>query len=121
MDFYRRMREVCMRIPEGKVATYGQIALLCGRPKNARQVGFGLRTDRAGSGIPAHRIVNSKGILSGAGAFAKADTQKKLLKAEGVAVKNTTEGTWVDLKKFGWRNTLDDAEELRAVFQKEGI
>ena len=39
MDFYRRMEKVCERIPYGKAATYGQIALLCGCPKNARQVG----------------------------------------------------------------------------------
>ena len=43
MDFYKRMALVCRRIPEGTVATYGQIALLCRKPKNSRQVGYGLK------------------------------------------------------------------------------
>lgn len=40
MDFYERVALVCSRIPAGTVATYGQIALLCGKPRNARQVGY---------------------------------------------------------------------------------
>ena len=39
MTFYEKMRLVCLRIPRGKVATYGQIAMLCGKPRNSRQVG----------------------------------------------------------------------------------
>ena len=46
MDFYQRARIVCESIPEGRVATYGQIALLCGKPKNARQVGYALNKGR---------------------------------------------------------------------------
>ena len=68
-DFYRRAAIVCRRIPYGKTATYGQIALLCGKPRNARQVGYALNWGRLGDGIPAHRAVNSRGILSGAAAF----------------------------------------------------
>ena len=45
MDFYQKMALVCGRIPEGRVATYGQIALLCGKPRNARQVGYGLKRE----------------------------------------------------------------------------
>lgn len=43
MTFYEKMRLVCLAIPEGTVATYGQIAMLCGKPGNSRQVGYGLR------------------------------------------------------------------------------
>ena len=64
-DFYKRAAVVCRAIPYGKAATYGQIALLCGRPKNARQVGYALNRGRLGDGIPAHRIVNARGVLSG--------------------------------------------------------
>ena len=67
-DFYRRAAIVCRAIPCGKAATYGQIALLCGKPKNARQVGYALSRGRLGDGIPAHRVVNSRGVLSGAAA-----------------------------------------------------
>ena len=55
-----------MAIPKGKVATYGQIALLCGKPKNSRQVGYGLKKNLAGEDVPAYRVVNGKGELSGA-------------------------------------------------------
>ena len=48
MTFYEKMRLVCLRIPRGKVATYGQIAMLCGKPRNSRQVGYGLRENLAG-------------------------------------------------------------------------
>ena len=48
MDFYKRMRLVCAAIPYGKAASYGQIALLCGKPKNARQVGYALKRGLAG-------------------------------------------------------------------------
>lgn len=116
MDFYDRMKIVCNRIPTGTVATYGQIALLCGKPKNARQVGYGLRFQLAGTDIPAHRVVNAKGELSGAGHFETWDLQKLLLGEEGVeAVWNGTVWT-VDLKKYGWKNTLEEAEELAALF-----
>lgn len=100
--FYEKMRDVCLAIPYGKVATYGQIAMLCGQPRNARQVGYALKNNLAGGDIPAHRIVNSKGILSGAEAFLAYGLQKDLLEAEGVEV--TREGdTWrVDLKIYGW-------------------
>ena len=109
---------VCNRIPEGKVATYGQIALLCGKPKNARQVGYGLKNDLAGQ-VPAYRVVNGKGILSGAGHFETWDLQKMLLQEEGVEVIWTPEGWRVDLKKFGWKNTMDEAETLRKEFEVE--
>lgn len=115
MDFYQKMAFVCGRIPEGRVATYGQIALLCGKPRNARQVGYGLKRglvrtpDGKPEDIPAHRIVNAKGLLAGAVYFDTPDLQKLLLEAEGVEVKRTEEGWKVDLKRYGWANTLEDA------------
>ena len=120
MNFYKRMSIVCTSIPYGKVATYGQIALLCGKPKNSRQVGYALREELVGN-VPAHRIVNSKGILSGAKMFETSDTQKRLLEKEHVEVQKTDDGWRVDLKKYGWHNTMDDAEELHAMFCMMGI
>ena len=118
MDIYRRIGIVCRNIPRGKVATYGQIALLCGKPKNSRQVGYGLKMGLAGEGIPAHRVVNSKGILSGALYFDTYDMQKMLLKNEGVAVVWTEEGFKVDLKVYGWKNTMEDALYLKSLFER---
>lgn len=125
MDFYKRMQLACERIPEGRVATYGQIALLCGMPGHARQVGYGLRCDRAGD-VPAHRIVNASGLLSGAAAFEYPEEQKLLLEQEGVFVESLSDGKssglWkVDLKKYLWQNTLEEAEELRRAFGEMGI
>lgn len=117
MDMYRRIAAVCERIPCGKVATYGQIALLCQRPRHARQVGFALSHRQLGD-IPAHRIVNAKGVLSGAGAFEQPGQQRLLLEAEGVEV--SREGR-VDIRKFGWKNTWEEAAELLSCFEKEGI
>lgn len=119
MDFYRRIGIVCDRIPPGKVATYGQIALLCGKPKNARQVGYGLRRGLAGGHVPAFRVISSSGRLSGAAHFETWDMQKILLQQEGVEVTWTPEGWKVDLKRYGWKNTMEDALELASVFEAE--
>lgn len=119
MDFYERMHIVCTHIPYGRAATYGQIALLCGRPKNSRQVGYALRTGLAGD-VPAHRIVNGKGFLSGARMFETPDAQKELLEAEGVPVQKTDGGWRVDLREYGWHNTMDEAEEFYRIFHSGG-
>ena len=119
MTFYEKMRIVCLAIPRGRVATYGQIAMLCGKPRNSRQVGYGLRENLAGEGIPAFRIVNGRGELSGAFYFTIPDLQKTLLEEEGVPV-NWDGRIWsVDLKKYGWATTAEDAAAFAAQFQNE--
>ena len=117
MDFYKRMRIVCLAIPEGKVATYGQIALLCGKPKNSRQVGYGLKKNLAGDDVPAYRIVNSKGELSGACHFESPGLQKMLLEDEEIEVTWNGENWCVDLKEYKWENSMEDALYFRAQFQ----
>ena len=116
MDFYKRVTTVCKHIPFGRVATYGQIALLCQKPSNSRQVGYALR-HKISEDIPAHRIVNHQGFLSGAAVFGEDFPQKRLLQAEKIVVSMESR---VDLKTFGWKNTLDDALLLEAIFKKEG-
>ncbi|WP_122644878.1 MGMT family protein [Luxibacter massiliensis] len=121
MDFYKRMELVCRQIPWGKAATYGQIALLCGRPGNARQVGYALRKDLAGAGVPAHRIVNVRGILSGAAAFEEPGLQRRLLESEGIEIVLTKKGWQIDISRDGWKNTMEEALILREEFEKRGI
>ena len=116
MDFYKRLALVGSQSPCGKVATYGQLALLCGRPRNSRQVGYALNRGLAGD-LPAHRIVNSQGILSGSPAFDTPDMQRLLLEKEGVPVKDNR----VDLKKYAWDNTMEDALYLKTCFEEQGI
>lgn len=118
MDIYKRIGIVCNSIPGGKVATYGQIALLCERPGNSRQVGYALKKGLAGE-VPAHRIVNAKGILSGSVYFDTCDLQKLLLEEEGVSVTWTTEGWRVDLKQFKWENTLEDVLRFQKQFRED--
>lgn len=117
MDFYKRVEYVCRKIPYGKVATYGQIALLCGKPRNARQVGHALSHRLAGE-VPAHRILNSSGFLSGAGTFKDNYEQERLLKKECVKV---NDGQIVDLKSFGWKHSLEEAMNFRNWFEENGI
>ena len=110
------MRIVCLEIPEGKVATYGQIALLCGAPRNSRQVGYGLKHNLAGSDVPAYRVVNSKGELSGACHFELPDLQRTMLEEDNIEVVWNGKNWCVDLKTYGWKNTLADAMRIQEKF-----
>lgn len=117
MDFYKRVELVCKTVPYGKVITYGQIALLCGKPKNSRQVGFALNRKMADD-VPVHRVVNHQGYMSGAKAFETPDKQGLLLEEEGVFL---SEDNRVNLKIYGWKNTLEDALILNDLFEKDMI
>lgn len=117
--FYEKMRIVCQAIPDGKVATYGQIAMLCGKPKNSRQVGYGLRENLAGDDVPAYRIVNGRGELSGACHFEMPGLQKMLLEEDGIEVKWNGKNWCVDLKEYGWKNSLDEARWLQHLFERQ--
>lgn len=85
---------VVEEIPEGKVASYGQIASLIGREKNARLVGRVLRSAERYGDYPCHRVVNHAGRTAPGWA-----DQRALLEAEGVGFK--VDGH-VDMKRFGW-------------------
>lgn len=99
-SFYQRVYEQVKQIPSGKVATYGQIALLAGSPRAARIVGGALHQNPEPFVIPCHRVVNRMGGLAPAFAFGGAEVQRRLLEEEGVTVQ---EGDIVDLAVFGWR------------------
>ena len=119
MTFYEKMRSVCLAIPVGKVATYGQIAMLCGKPKNSRQVGYGLREGLAGDDIPAFRVVNGKGELSGARHFLTSDLQRTLLADDGVPALWNGRCWCVDLKKYGWQTSVADAALFAEAFSSQ--
>jgi len=117
MDFYKRVALVCQQIPCGKVATYGQIALLCQKPRNSRQVGYALNK-KITDDVPAHRVVNHQGILSGAAAFENDQEQRRRLEEEGVEVDAMQR---VDLRLYGWKNTLAEALLLEALFNQNKV
>ena len=86
------------KIPRGKVATYGQIALLAGNPRWSRVVGYALHVNPNPQNIPCYRVVNRFGEPSRSFAFGGFDTQAALLESEGVIVS----GGRVDLEAYGW-------------------
>ncbi len=97
-NFREQVFETVKKIPKGKVATYGQIALLLGKPRGAREVGWMLHSnDRAD--VPCHRVVNREGRLAPNFAFDGAKEQKRRLEVEGVVFDSEMR---VDLGKSHW-------------------
>ena len=82
--FFARVYEMVEQVPEGMVATYGQIARLVGEPRKARYVGFALHVNPRPGEIPCHRIVFADGRLATGFAFGGPDVQREMLEAEGV-------------------------------------
>jgi methylated-DNA-protein-cysteine methyltransferase-like protein len=104
--FFELVFEVARQIPKGRVTSYGAIAACLGTRLSARMVGWAMHA--AGSArpkVPAHRVVNSKGLLTGKHHFKPPSKMQELLKKEGVKVKNDQV---VDFKNKFW----DPATEL---------
>ncbi len=100
MSFYDKVYECVQKIPEGSVATYGQIAALCGSPRASRAVGYALHCNPMPGIIPCHRVVNRFGGLAPAFAFGGQEAQRLLLEGEGIEF--SADGT-IDLDKYIWR------------------
>ncbi len=99
---YERIYATVREIPEGQVATYGQIASLAGLPGHARQVGyalFALRGDAVHEDVPWHRVVNARGEISARSEPGPEPLQKAMLEAEGVVF--DARGR-IDLRRFRW-------------------
>jgi len=88
-NFFTKVFEVCKQIPRGKVTSYGAIARAIGSPQSARMVGWAMNKSFSyKERIPAHRVVNRNGILSGKKAFGSLTLMQELLEQEGVIVKD---------------------------------
>lgn len=96
--FTELVYKVVMKIPKGKVATYGQVAALAGNKKAARAVGMCMRNNKDTARIPCHRVVGSTGALIGYAYGNGVSTKEALLRAEGVVFKEKK----VDLGKSKW-------------------
>lgn len=103
-DFFERVWEVVAEIPFGRVTTYGHIAEYLGVKSAARTVGWALNAASA-SGLPAHRVVNRYGALSGRMHFATPTVMEERLRSEGVAFDD--EGC-VRMDLFLWIPGTDD-------------
>jgi methylated-DNA-protein-cysteine methyltransferase-like protein len=98
MNTFEKIYDIVKKIPIGRVATYGQVALLAGNPHWARVVGYALHNNPDPSSIPCHRVVNRNGNVAAAFVFGGGNVQKQLLEAEGIVFE--LDGT-IDLKKYG--------------------
>ena len=98
MTVFEKIYEVVKTIPGGRVATYGQVALLAGNPRWARVVGYALHNNPSPDTIPCHRVVNREGKVAEAFVFGGGEAQRSLLEKEGI--KFEADGR-IDLKKYG--------------------
>jgi methylated-DNA-protein-cysteine methyltransferase-like protein len=86
-DFFSKVYEVVRLIPSGRVTSYGAIARYLGTGSSARTVGWALNASHTGPGfIPAHRVVNRNGLLTGKRHFGNSSTMQQLLENEGLIV-----------------------------------
>ncbi len=95
---YQRIYAVVRRIPEGKVATYGQVAVIAGLPGHARQVGYALHAVDDET-VPWHRVINAQGRVSTRSEPGWEGFQRHILESEGVTF---NEGGTVNLKRYRW-------------------
>jgi len=96
--FFDRVYEVCRQIPEGRVTSYGAIAKSLGAARSARMVGWAMNNSHD-KDVPAHRVVNRNGMLSGKHHFSGTNAMQQLLESEGVEVK---ELQVVNFKELFW-------------------
>ena len=87
-NFFEKVYEVAKKIPFGRVTSYGAIAKFLGTPRSARMVGWALNASHLDDSIPAHRVVNKKGLLTGKHHFSGTNLMQQLLENENVTVKN---------------------------------
>lgn len=105
-NFFELVFEVARQIPKGRVTSYGAIAACLGAKSSARMVGWAMNgAGKVKPKVPAHRVVNRNGILTGKYHFSPPGLMEQLLKKEGVKVKNEQ---IVEFKKLFW----DPAKEL---------
>ena len=88
-DFFQKVYEVVKQIPYGKITTYGAISKKIGAPRSARMVGYALNASALDEDIPAHRVVNRKGLLTGKHHFQGTNLMQQLLENEGVVIKDS--------------------------------
>ena len=98
-NFFERVYEVARQIPYGKVTSYGAIAKALGAARSARMVGWAMNASHNMEDVPAHRVVNRLGLLSGKHHFDGTNLMQQLLESEGVKV---VDNQIVDFQKYFW-------------------
>ncbi len=103
-NFFERVYEIARQIPEGKVTSYGAIAKALGAARSARMVGWAMNASHAMEDVPAHRVVNRNGLLSGKHHFEGTNLMQQLLENEGVKIVNNQ---IVDFEKHFWQPKIE--------------
>ena len=98
-NFFERVYEIVRQIPEGKVTSYGTIAKALGAARSARMVGWAMNASHNLEDVPAHRVVNRIGMLSGKHHFEGTNLMQQLLENEGIKV---VENQIIDFEKHFW-------------------
>ncbi len=106
-DIYQKIYDVARQIPNGRVTNYGSIARYIGTAKASRMVGYAMNSSHTQKKfVPAHRVVNRVGILTGKNHFGGPNTMKELLESEGAIIENDK---IINFKELFW----DPGKELR--------
>ncbi|WP_298556455.1 MGMT family protein [uncultured Algibacter sp.] len=103
LNFFDKVYEVAKLIPYGRVTSYGAIAKYLGAVRSARMVGYAMNGS-SGKDVPAHRVVNRKGLLTGKHHFDGTNLMQQLLESEGVKV---IENQIQDLEKVYWDPSME--------------
>jgi methylated-DNA-protein-cysteine methyltransferase-like protein len=98
-SFFDKVHQLAKQIPYGRVSTYGAIAKHLGMARSARMVGWAMNASHNLDDVPAHRVVNRIGLLSGKHHFEGTNLMQQLLESEGIQVKNNQV---VDFEKVFW-------------------
>ena len=98
-NFFEKVYAIARQIPYGKVTSYGAIAKALGTARSARMVGWAMNASHNREDIPAHRVVNRKGLLTGKLHFDGTNLMQQLLENEGIVVINNQ---IIDFEKCFW-------------------
>jgi methylated-DNA-protein-cysteine methyltransferase-like protein len=102
-NFFERVYDVARQIPYGKVTSYGAIAKVLGAARSARMVGWAMNASHNLEEVPAHRVVNRIGLLTGKHHFDGTNLMQQLLESEGIVV---IDNQIVDFEKHFWTPEL---------------
>lgn len=103
-NFFERVYAVAKQIPYGKVTSYGAIAKVLGAARSARMVGWAMNASHNMEDVPAHRVVNRKGLLTGKHHFDGTNLMQQLLESEGIEV---IDNQIIDFEKHFWIPEMD--------------
>ena len=102
-NFFEDVYQVVRLIPKGRITSYGAIAEYLGSKGSARMVGWAMNQAHTLPDVPAHRVLNRHGFLTGKHHFASPNQMQELLEAEGIEVQEDQ----VDFKKYYWNPSLE--------------